>query len=115
MNIVTKSVLTLSIGLALSSAVSAQSAPMPKPANEPAKVEHAKHKAPAAPQESNKPVQPLAAGKQLPAKVKDSKENKDSKESSAVQPVKAKHEKSLSSSTPAAPAAKPEPTTKPSK
>ena len=105
MNIVTKSVLTLSIGLALSSAASAQSAPMPapKPANEPAKVEQAKHKAPAAPQESNKAVQPLAASKQLPAK------SKDTKESSAVPAVKAKHEKPVSS------AAKPAATTKPSK
>jgi hypothetical protein len=118
MNIVTKSLLSLSIGLALSSAVSAQTAPVasPKPTpSTPAKVEHsAKHKAAVAPQESSKPLQPMAAGKQLPVSSKDTlKETKENKEASNTQPAKVKHEKSLTSAT--TPAVKPEPAAKPSK
>ena len=117
MNIVTKSFLTLSIGLALSSAASAQTAPVPSPKatpSAPAKVEHtAKHKAAVAPQESSKPLQPMAAGKQLPVSSKDSKDVKENKEASNTQPAKLKHDKSLSPVT--TPAVKPEAAAKPSK
>lgn len=116
MNIVTKSILTLSIGFALSSAVSAQSAPTPAPksANEPAKVEHTKHKAPATATEPSKTSQPMAAGKQLPAKGKEVKENKENKPTNNLQPAKPKHEKSPSTSS-TSPSVKSEPAAKPNK